>query len=287
MSSSTDQGSIQQAAIIARALEDVFRKLIRLLMGRMSLVKLQEMIRIIFVEEAEQHLNKERPGNSISMTKMALLTGLDTRTLAKIIEEKNQLPSHKERGFTKNLTTESNILDVWSTNQKYMDKHSGRPKILNIVGGTSSFETLMKEAGSYRGVTVKSILENLENSESIKFNRSNQTVELLNSRYLPFRQKKLEVVLRVALVTFNKLLGTFLHNSEIGSTEENSFFQRSNWTSRLSLEDQTKARKSLKDYLVASEAGAIELLKQFEEEQSSNDQITVGISMFNFEDERM
>ena len=39
----------QEAAILTRAVENVFRKLIRFLVGRISLVRLQEMIRYIYV----------------------------------------------------------------------------------------------------------------------------------------------------------------------------------------------------------------------------------------------
>ena len=39
-----DDERLQEADLLARAVENVFRKLIRFLVGRISLVKLQEMI---------------------------------------------------------------------------------------------------------------------------------------------------------------------------------------------------------------------------------------------------
>ena len=36
---------LQDAAVLTRAVENLFRKMIRFLVGRLSLVKLQEMIR--------------------------------------------------------------------------------------------------------------------------------------------------------------------------------------------------------------------------------------------------
>ena len=44
--------SLQDQAVLTRAVEGVFRKLIRFLVGKISLVMLQQMIRTIFVEEA-------------------------------------------------------------------------------------------------------------------------------------------------------------------------------------------------------------------------------------------
>ena len=56
---------LNDVAILTGAVESVFRKLICMLMGRMSLKKLQEMIQVIFVEEAEkmlQHHSQEQIG---------------------------------------------------------------------------------------------------------------------------------------------------------------------------------------------------------------------------------
>ena len=73
MPPSTDE-HLQDAAILTRAVENVLRKLIRFLIGRISLVKLQEMIRFIYVEKAERKLKKERPDRNIPLTRLAILT---------------------------------------------------------------------------------------------------------------------------------------------------------------------------------------------------------------------
>ena len=59
-----------EAAILTLAVENVFRKLIRFLVGRISLVRLQEMIRYVYVEEAEKNLRAENPGKNVPMTKL-------------------------------------------------------------------------------------------------------------------------------------------------------------------------------------------------------------------------
>jgi len=57
----TNEVNLPDVAILTRAVESVFRKLIRLLLGKISLKKLQEMIQVIFVEEAEAKLRLESP----------------------------------------------------------------------------------------------------------------------------------------------------------------------------------------------------------------------------------
>ena len=83
------QGSLKNdsrpnnAVLLTRGIEKILRRLVGFLVGKISLVKLQEMIRFIYVEETERKLRVENPGRDIPLTQLALLTGLDTRTLAK------------------------------------------------------------------------------------------------------------------------------------------------------------------------------------------------------------
>ena len=79
-----NETELRDVAILTRAVENVFRKLIRLLIGKMSLKKLQEMIALLFVEETEAKLQQENPGKNVALGDIALQTGVDTRTIKKI-----------------------------------------------------------------------------------------------------------------------------------------------------------------------------------------------------------
>ena len=88
------ESALRDVAILTRATERVFRKLIRMLIGKMSLKKLQEMIQIIFVEEAEATLKAEAPGKNVALGDIALHTGVDTRTIKKIRDLHRHQRSH-------------------------------------------------------------------------------------------------------------------------------------------------------------------------------------------------
>ena len=45
------------------------------------------MLRDVFIQEAEARLRRERPGKNVPLSQLALLTGLDTRTLIRIRAE--------------------------------------------------------------------------------------------------------------------------------------------------------------------------------------------------------
>ena len=97
--------TLPDVAILTRAVENVFRKLIRLLIGKMSLKKLQEMIQGIFVEEAEAKLRAERPGKNVPLSTLAVVTGFDTRTLTRIKSKESYLkPFHEENRFLSEIT---------------------------------------------------------------------------------------------------------------------------------------------------------------------------------------
>ena len=159
---------LQDAVTLTRAVENVFRKLIRFLVGRISLVKLQEMIRNVYIEESEITLRRDRPNKDVALTRLALLTGLDTRTLAKIRNsDQYRKPLHKESRFIKAMTPESCVLDVWISSTVFLDPASGNPKKLMLKGQGASFEKLVKEAVTSRGVTVQSILARLISNRAV------------------------------------------------------------------------------------------------------------------------
>ena len=113
---------LPDVAILTRAVEVVFRKLIRLLMGKISLKKLQEMIQIIFVEEAEAKLKQEAPGKNVALGDIALQTGVDTRTIKKIrtyIAVSN--PIHQDDVFLDGFMPLFKVFDIWMNDPNYFD----------------------------------------------------------------------------------------------------------------------------------------------------------------------
>ena len=132
MSPDLEQGPLREAAILTRAVENVFRKLIRLLIGRMSLTKLQEMIRIIFVEEAEANLRAEKLGENVSLSRLGIVTGLDTRTLKKIRRTIAQSSELESQYFLHNFNSLLRVYDLWMNDERYFDHAANQPRTLQI-----------------------------------------------------------------------------------------------------------------------------------------------------------
>ena len=280
------KSDLGDVAILTRAVENVFRKLIRLLIGKISLKKLQEMIQVIFVEEAEASLRLEAPGKNVALSTLAVITGFDTRTLTKIKGKDSYLkPFYEEKRFLSEITPECSVLDVWESSTKYIDPVSGKPKTLAIRGSGTSFESLIGDSNSTRGVTVNSFLQRLEASHSIVVDKANNQVRMIDKHYTPFESSDQTEHARIGMAAVGNLVATVEHNLKVPSRGGEPFYQQGCWTNRLNRNDHEKLRGMIKEFLLQTDESARKIIKPFEQDAVSSDQVTVGISMFYFEEE--
>ncbi len=278
-----DSGDV---VILTKAVENVFRRLIRLLLGKISLKKLQEMIQVIFVEEAEAQLKRENPGKNVALSKLAVVSGIDTRTLTRIKSEESYLkPFYMEKRFLSEITPECSVLDVWESSEAYRDPKTGKPRVLKINGPKPSFESLIADSNSTRGVTVKSFLQRLEVSKSIVVNKADNLVRMIDKRYTPFGSKAQTENARIGMAAVGNLVDTIAHNLTAPAENGKSFYQRGCWTNRLDKNDSKKLRKLVRKFLEKTDEKARKIIKPFEQDVVSQNQVTAGVSLFYFEEE--
>jgi hypothetical protein len=277
--------NLQEASVLARAVENLLRKLIRFLLGRITLVKLQQMIRFIFVEEAENKLKKESPEKNISLTKLALLSGIDTRTLTRVRNSEGyRQPLYRESKFLREFTPGAAILDYWSSRHPFVEPRSGKPRILNISAGESSFETLFSGCIKGRGVTAKSLLQRLAQSGAVKVDHDKGTVELLKRSYLPSSSSDQQGSIQMGFSAIGNMLDTVIHNVESLETGADRLYQQGAWTYRLSPNNREAIRNNLRRLLEETDQKARSMISQYEDKNANPEQITSGISLFYFEE---
>lgn len=279
------EATLPDIAILTRAVEIVFRKLIRMLIGKISLKKLQEMVQVIFVEEAEAKLKLESPGKNVPLSTLAVVSGFDTRTLTRIKSSESYLkPFHEEERFLSEITPECSVLDLWESSPEYRDSKSGKPKTLAIRGSKISFESLIRASSTARGVTVTSFIQRLEASKSIVMNKTNKTVQMIDKRYTPFDSEDQTENAKIGMAAVGNLVDTITHNLNALSEGKASFYQKGCWTNRLDKTDNEKLRQLMKKFLLKTDERARKIIKPFEQDISNKDQITAGISLFYFEE---
>ena len=276
------EGRLQEAALLTRAVENVFRKLIRFLVGRMSLVKLQEMIRHIYVEETELKLKAESPGKNVPLTRLALLTGLDTRTLTQV-RKRLQLdePRYRQQ-FLAELTPESAVVEAWASRIGAAEDRQ-QAAVLDYGSDDAGFESLVRATISTRGITTQSIIQRLVDTGSVEQDRQGRTLRLLVDHYSPYLSQDEPNIVNAALSAISNLISTTEHN--VGAEQADKLFQRQKWTFRLDPADQEAFREAMRHLLERFEQEAEEAITPWEQQRYDSGLVTAGVGLYYFEED--
>lgn len=275
----------EEAKVLTRAVETLLRKLISFLVGRVSLVRLQEIIRSIFIEEIENKLRKENPKKNIALTQLALLSGLDTRTLTKIRNDPNyRKPFHAEAAFLNQFVVGASLLNDWTSKSAYIDKSTGEPRALKISGDPPSFESLFMESNRGRGVTHKSLLRRLVANGAVVINKDEGKVRLVTNTYLPSDLKDKLAAIEIGFSALTNLTGTVTHNISALETGEERLFQRGSWTFKLKNSNKPDLRRDLNLLLEEADRKAKKIIEKHEEKTQTPDTVSAGVSFFYFEE---
>ena len=284
-SAALNYSHLQEASILTRAVENVVRSMVKMLVGRMSLARLQEMLRVVFVEESEKFLERERPGKKVSMTSLAILTGLDTRTLDKVRSQINEdINLSESERFLREITPECSIVDYWQVNEKYLDPNTHQPLELPLKGVTSSIEALIGEVLTSRGVTATSVVDRLMAAGTIEINDKTGNVRLVEKRFLPFNQEDETAALEIGLISVKHLMETIENNLRAMRGKSDPFYQRITWTNRLNHEDVAVLSKQVRNRLQNSEKEITEILAEMEDDSVKDSQTTAGVCLYYFQE---
>lgn len=218
-----DSNPKSEVTVLVEAVEGVFRKLIRLLIGRISLKKLQQLIQVIFIEEVEARLTKEAPDKNPTLADTVLLTGMDMRTIKKTKEQiASGKPIYQEPAFLDSFMPLFKVLDLWMNNEEFVDLNSGRPKTLKTQGEGASFPRLVSLALPYRGLSANQVLRKLENFDAVSVNARDETVTLVQREHV-FISEEFSESLNTGFTAIENLVETVGHNLQCLSEQTASF----------------------------------------------------------------
>jgi hypothetical protein len=272
---------LREAALLARAVENVFRKLVRFLVGRMSLVRLQEMLRHIYVEETELKLQAESPGKNVPLTRLALNTGLDTRALVQIRKRlQSEQPAYRQQ-FLAELTPESAVVEAWASRVRQSPAVADGA-LLDYGSDESGFEALVKSTLSIRGITTQSIIQRLVDTRSVEQDRDQRTLRLLVDHYSPYLSQDEPNIVNAAFSAISNLLSTIEHN--VGAEPKDKLFQRQRWTFRLDPADLDEFRAAMLRLLERYETEIVEAIGPWEQDAYDARLITAGVGLYYFEE---
>ncbi|MEJ2385049.1 MAG: hypothetical protein P8Y54_11730 [Xanthomonadales bacterium] len=267
-----------EADLLTRAVENVLRKMIRFLVGRITLVKLQEMIRFIYVEETEKKLRAERPGRNVPLTQLALNTGLDTRTLTRVRERLQEGESRYRRQFLAELTPESAVVEAWAS---AVAAGSGT-RVLHYGSDDAPFESLVRATISTRGITMPSIIQRLVDTRSVEQDREKRQLRLLVDHFSPYLSDDEPNIINAAFSAISNLLSTIEFN--VSAKRSERLFQRQVWSFRLRPEDRADFRQAMRRQLEQYEHAAMDAIEPWEQERYGDELLTAGVGLYYFEE---
>ena len=267
-------GLPDDATSITHILSRVFRKVVRLVIGTVSLPALVDILKGIYVEEAQKKLIRE--GSKPTKSALALITGLDTRVVSAVLAENVDSTIQSQ-----NVHPEVSLLDTWNSDPFFCDEETKKAAKLPILGRGRTFQTLVLRTIG-RNVTVKTVMDRLKSAGNIKIIYGEiEKVELLSHVYQPFSDDKAKQI-EVGLIEASRVLTAVIHN--MSSDPELRVPQQGRWTYRLSPERykefRIRARALLEDQIKEGEA----LLEEFEEPRKEPGQYTVGIGWYQWSD---
>lgn len=275
---------VTDGAILTRSLEHVIRAMIRLIVGRLSLVRLEELIRKIYVQESERRLKADFPDKRVTLSQLALMTGIDTRALTKITNSPSYTqPAHEDQAFLRGMTPETRIVYLWSTDARFCDPSSGQPRKLSLGTGEGSFGDLVSCLKSTRGLTQQSVLERLELAGTVEVDREWKQVKLLSNTYYPFISNDESAMLDAGFSAASLLLGTVSKNMERANTGEAKLFQRSWFSDHISPKRIPDLRKKLGELLARAEDEFKANIAESEDSEPRPDHVFAGVGMYYFE----
>jgi hypothetical protein len=252
----------------------VFRKLVRLVIGTVSLPALTDILKAIYVEEAQKKL--EREGSKPTKSAIALMTGLDTRVVSTILAQ-----NLKDTIQNQSVNPEHALIDMWSSDPFFQDSETGKPAKLPIVGRGRTFQTLVLRAVG-RNITVKTVISRLLASGNIKVVQEDvEKVELLSMLYSPISDDRAKQT-EVGLIEASRILTAVTHNMRADS--ESRVPQQGRWTYRLNPKRYKDFRKEVRALLEKQIKEGESLLEEFEEPTKQPGQITVGIGWYQWSD---
>jgi hypothetical protein len=267
-----DASTPSDSASLTNAVGLVLRRIVRLLVGTISFPALIEIMKTLYVEEAEKKIN--RSGSKPTKSALALLTGLDTRVVSNVLAKDYDLNLEP-----KNICAENALLDMWANDPFFTDAETGKPLILPIEGRGRTFQGLVLRAIG-RNITIKTVLDRLMSSGNIRtISDGIDQVEMLDLFYSPITNDRANMT-DIAFIESSRVLSAAIHNMK--SDVDSRVPQQGRWTYRLAPEKYSEFRNEARLLLQKQIKEGEALLENFEESKKQPGQLTVGIGWYQW-----
>lgn len=252
------------------------RPIIRLLVkNKVEFKTFLNLTRELFIEEAEDYINKTSKDKRGKISSIAYQTGLDRREVSHILKSNKS----EEEITEKNRFREGCIMDHWKNDPMFLD-NNGKPVPLKRSGSGLSFETLVQRFG--KNISHGPILNELLNASCVEI--VDEKVHFITNRYTPTSTSDFQRI-SIASTSMNRLATTLAFNL---SQNDNLLFQRNLYSVRVNKhkveEFKFEVSEMLNDVLtnhITPKFDAIE--HKYETNIKAQQSEPVGLGLFYFQ----
>jgi len=265
-----------QGSRLALAIERILRPFIKLIVGRVSCGFLIQQVKRIYIEEARIWIEKNDANGRVTKSKLAMLTGLDTRTISSI-EEKVSTPAECT---VADLCPEAEILAAWLASERFVDER-GKPKALPILGKGGSFQALVSSVVG-RNVTYQTALERLVESGNVNILDENY-VSLVSEYYQPVKTSE-QTIIDAGSLAISRLSDTIYRNLNSREGKE-KLLQQDRWSRLIpvnKMDDLRKEIRLLMERQIEEVENVMESYEDREEKDLNKEHKLFGIGWFAF-----
>ncbi len=260
---------------LAYFLSRVFRKVVRLVIGSVSLPALVDILKAIYVDEAEKKLIRE--GSKPTKSALALMTGLDTRIVTQVMDQNLESTIQNQ-----SANPENTLIDMWTSDPYFQNPKDGTPGALPIGGKGRSFQGLVLRSIG-RNITVKTVIDRLLDSGNIELIPGDvERVRLVSMIYSPISDDRAKQT-EVGFIEASRVLSAVIHN--MLAPVESRVPQQGRWTYRLAPDKYPEFRNRARELLDRQIKQGEDLLEEFEEPKKQPGQLTVGIGWYQWSDQ--
>ena len=252
------------------------RPLVRILVKqKVEFNSFQNLVKELFVDEAEKHINETSENSRGKISSIAYQTGLDRREVSKILKS-NESSTHTDVARSR----EGNILDHWLSNPPFCDQ-KGNAAPLKRSGPGLSFETLTQRFG--KNISHGPILDSFISAKCVEV--VDGKVHLIKKSFIPDQPVSPEKI-DIAAKSIKRLTSTIRHNFE---NETNKNFQRNLFSLQIPKEKIPMFKKEVTEMM--TELYEHTIINNFEKIEAKYQMISVpkyesriGLGFFYFEE---
>jgi len=267
------QDQHDQGARLALAVERMVRPLIRMIVGRVSCGFLIQQVRRVYIEEARKQIMRNDSNGRVTKSKLAMLTGLDTRTISAIEAE----PANPANCTVGEICAEAGVLNRWMSQPEFRDEND-EPKRLPILGKSISFQALVSSAVG-RNVTYQTVLERLIESGNVEV-IGDEFVELKNRYYQPVKTSE-QTIIDAGSYSISRLSETVLSNFQSTSADQ-KLLQQDRWSRRIPRRQLPELKRKTRQLIETQILEMEDLIDLYEDTNGDHETCTFGIGWFQF-----